>query len=202
MWSCFKPRTNEKSSQSTYNLSNDIWDHRSKIKRISSLEKEVQYFRQYLDHLNGIVSVTQSPEPSSDVQKVKTTSKFLLSDPCYKDLSLEYMRNISDISNKILRKAFDLKNKVVESESKGGSSHGGQCFVRSESSHVGQCFVRSESCHGRQCFVRGESSVDVRSGVHGKFDRNKLIQPMTINNLHSTKRINNDKKFHRLEPII
>ena len=163
MWSCFKPRTNEKLSQSTYNLSNDIWDHRSKSeRRISSLEKEVQYFRQYLDHLNGVVSVTQSPEPSSDVQKVKTTSKFLLSDPCYKDLSLEYMRNISDISNKILRKAFDLKNKVIESESKGRSSHGGQCFVR------------SESCHGRQCFVRGESSVDVRSGVHGKFDRNKI----------------------------
>jgi len=128
-----------------------MWKQRFE-RRISGLEKAAERTHQYLNDINA---VTHAGKMMPVIDKVQATSKFLQSEPCYKNFLLEYTTNITDVSNKILRKAFDLS--FVESENmRGQSETRGQ--LRKESSHGSGQYLRGESCHGSGQYLRGESA--------------------------------------------
>ena len=70
--------------------------------------------------------VSEQRTPSPVTQKVELTSVFLQSNPLYKHLMLEYTTHMEHASNTALRKAFDLRNTNLETQTaeRGGSWSG------------------------------------------------------------------------------
>jgi len=60
--------------------------------------------------------VSEQRTPSPVTQKVELTSVFLQSNPLYKHLMLEYTTHMEHASNTALRKAFDLRNTNLETQ--------------------------------------------------------------------------------------
>ena len=127
MWSCFKPQNekNTKEFKGRYSPSSEV----SK-QRIMHLERDSGKTRQHLDCLHEKVMALHqhTPSPTRTItQKVEQTSVFLQSNPLYKHLMLEYSTHMEQASNTALRKAFDLRNTNLESQTaeRGGSCRGG-----------------------------------------------------------------------------
>jgi IS30 family transposase len=126
MWSCFKPqiKKNTKEFKGRYSPSSEVSEQ-----RIGQLERDSGKNRQHLDWLHEKVMALHqhTPSPTRTItQKVEQTSVFLQSNPLYKHLMLEYSTHMEQASNTALRKAFDLRNTNLETQTaeRGGSWSG------------------------------------------------------------------------------
>jgi hypothetical protein len=126
MWSCFKPQNekNTKEFKGRYSPSSEVSEQ-----RIGQLERDSGNTRRNLDYLNEKVIHQHTPSPVT--QKVELTSVFLQSNPLYKHLMLEYTTHMEHASNTALRKAFDLRNQNLETQTaERGVSWSGVHFER------------------------------------------------------------------------
>ena len=126
MWSCFKPQNEKNTEADRYSPSSELLEQ-----RIGQLERDSVKSRQHLDYLDKKVTALHQRTPSPVTQKVELTSVFLQSNPLYKHLMLEYTTHMEHASNTALRKAFDLRNQNLETQTaERGVSWSGVHFER------------------------------------------------------------------------